>query len=171
MTNDARLEALQKKYNKCLNDIKEKEIKENTQRIIEYRSHNKQKYLKKLFTSQNQQSVTQNLYYKGKYLPKNDAHTLYYKNIMQNSGLNIDPQLQNDIDKLKQQITGNTSYIEHTLEQVSDALNSTNPIGAVGYDKISQPHLKKLGNVAIEILLNLFDNWSMNSYIPSFVKC
>ena len=80
---DERSKELEKKHNSRLNEIKQKEINEDTEKIINYKNHNKQKFLEKLFFSSNQQAVTQNLPYNDDYLSKNVAHEKCYEKIMQ----------------------------------------------------------------------------------------
>ena len=105
ITDDDRLSTLENKYNECINNIKQKQIDSNTQKILNYRTHNKQKFLKKLFVSQNQQVITQNLKYKNKFLPKNIAHRSYYKDLMQDSKLIKNKSIMHQIQSLHSDLT------------------------------------------------------------------
>ena len=168
--NDDRLKILENKYNECLNKLKQKEIDSNTDKILHYRTHNKQKFLKKLFISQNQQSIIHNLHYKNDYLPKNIAHHNYYKDLMQDTRLIKNDILSQQITKLHEQINRNTDVVLHNIDDIKFAIGRTNSIGAAGYDKITQPHLSKSGNHVNHILTIMFNSWSKTNHIPFFVK-
>ena len=170
ITDDDRLKILENKYNECINKLKQNEIDTNTNKILNYRTHNKQKFLKKLFTAQNQQTIIHNLHYNNKYLPKNIAHHQYYHELMQDSKLIKNDKINQKIHNLNKLIDENTNIIQHEIGDIKFAINRTNSIGAAGYDRITQPHLKLLGDEAYHLLTLMFNTWSNTNSIPFFIK-
>lgn len=170
LPDDDRLKVLTTKYNKCINDLKQKQIDDNTNKIINYRSHNKEKFLKKLFLANNQQSIVQNIRYKNQFFPKNIAHRLYHQDIMQDSNIVYDEPTRNILNNLHNTLDNNSNFTIYTSKLIKDAVNSTNPVGAAGYDRISQTHLTDLGDPICKLLTVMYNVWSATNKIPSFIK-
>ena len=169
LNDDDKLVELEKRYNEKLSDLKLKRIRKHTECIQESKLHQKQKYLKRMFLSQNQSINIQNLWYNDEYIERDTALQQFYNKIMNKDEITTLP-ISAKTQHIFNQIKSYDQYVLFSFKKIKSAIKITNPIGACGYDKITQKHLTTCIDQITLILYLLFNTWSRTNAVPGFVK-